>query len=442
MSGKRTALKLKPIPIHQAKIDRTSLMIRDTVAMQVGEARGHRLWADNKTLHTMAALGNQASLGIKGRMGHPGMSDNAFAREVMRASNFRVMGDRLVHDVSFYDWAKKSPAFSQDPVNYIFDRAEQNPESFGESVVIWTDEFWVKADGTELDADLHDRPDDAIYEYPSMRPKEFYYVDFVTDGALTPNGLFSAENDFWRSLFAGTSGDHAEKAFLLLHDFQQQFRISDEDLAHKVPALLNNYKYWKGFQVEKDTSPEVVEAENSDALSAALADADSVLSAVESQSEEKPVATTPLAESLPRSEFEALQAEVTALKNQLSASQEALNKTRQDMAAYVQRMNAAMSLMQKQIAKLAAEPIESNSVPLGGTAMFSQTAPSPAPAFATVAVPASFDAVAATAFAGGSPLPMNLAEIEAMPDPALKAKAIEEFNKRSNPNPFGFAAKN
>jgi hypothetical protein len=50
--------------------------------------------------------------------------------------------------------------------------------------------------------------------------------------------------------------------------------------------------------------------------------------------------------------------------------------------------------------------------------------------------------VAATAFAGGSPLPMNLAEIEAMPDPALKAKAIEEFNKRSNPNPFGFAAKN
>ncbi len=441
MSKNRKALRVGPIPIHTAKLDRDNLLIRDTVAMQVGEARGHGLWADAKTLHMMAALGNAAKFGVKGRMGHPGMSDNAFAKEVMRGQNFRVVADKLVHDVSFYDWAKRSPAFSQDPVNYIFDRAEQSPESFGESVVVWIEEFWVRPDGSEVNADLEERPDDALYEFPSMRPKEFYYVDFVTDGALTPNGLFSAEGDFWRELFAGTSSEHAEKAFQLLSDFQQQFKLSDDDLALKVPALLNKYTYWKGFQVkaEDNKTPAVVEpvGEGQDALSAALAEADSLFATVQeapagNQAEAAPVS----GDFVPRAEFDAAQQE-------LAQSREELRQFKANMADYVSRMNSAFKVLSDKVTALSSEPVESNVVPVRGNSHSLSHAPAPVPdgMFGNVVMPKGVSELAANVINSAKPLPMSLAEIEAIADPVAKKKAIDSYNKQMEPNPFGFTSK-
>lgn len=429
--SQRKALRVAPIPISQAKIDRQAMLIRDTVAMQIGEARGHGMWADAKTLHMMAALGNSASFGIKGRMGHPGMSDNAFAKEVMRAKNFRVVGDKLLHDVSFYEFAKKSPAYSQDPVNYIFDRAEQNPESFGESVVVWVEEYWVRADGSEV-LGTAERPEDAIYEFPSMRPKEFYYVDFVTDGALTPNGLFSAEGDFWRELFQGTSSEHTEKAFLLLSDVQTQFHLSDEDLALKVPALLNQYAYWKGFQVDnQDEKAPVGAAANP--LDTALAEANSIFAELETKPETTAPVPAPVGDMVSRAEFEASQAALAQAQSDLASLQDAHQKLQLSMGTYVGRMNEAFKLLSQKVAALASEPIESSSVPRIGT--LSANAPVPNAAFMTAPMPTAFDQKAQEAVATGQA--MDLVAIAKIEDPVARKQAIDRFNKQSG-DAFGF----
>lgn len=434
---KREALRVGPIPISKANIDRKNLLIRDTVAMQIGEARGHGMWADAKTLSMMAELGNKQTQGIKGHMGHPGMSDNAFAREVMRAKNFRVVGDKLIHDTHFYSWAKKSPAFSEDPVNYIFDRAEENPESFGESVVVWTECFWVKADGSELNAGQNERPDDALYEFPSMRPKEFYYVDFVTDGALTPNGLFSteAEADFWRGLFADTSSEYAEQAFALLYQFQMRFGLSDKDLALKVPELIGRYNYWKGFKVEPEEKTIPQDSTEPDAFADALADAKSVF-AIPAEAAPAPDAT-PIVDTVPRSELDAVKAELAEVKKQAKLTDDLLSRTRQDMAQYIQNMNAALGFLQKQVAKLSAEPVETKSVPMSGNAMFATQAPVPSQMFSElVPSPKPFAERAQAALANGEPL--DLKAIAAIEDPVEQEAAIKRFNESQNLNPFGY----
>lgn len=429
---KRTALRVGPIPMHKAKIDRQNLTIQDAVAMQVGEARGHDLWADLKTLQMVATLGNQASLGIKGRMGHPGMSDNAFAQEIMRANNFQVVGDSLRHDIKFYEWAQRSPKFTQDPVKYILDRAEDNPESFGESVVVWIDGFWVKADGTELNAALHDKPEDALYEFPSMRPKEFYYVDFVTDGALTPNGLFSSEDDFWRGLFVdGNSSEYSERAFALLNEFQSQYRLDDETLALKIPQLLNKYRYWKGFQMqEENKAPEVVE-ENE--LSAAFAEGENLLAEFEASQ----VVESQVESSQESSRILELEADLAQLKQALGDTREELGKMQEGMASYVKRMNEAFAIVQKKLAALASEPVETKQVGVGSS--FNKVLSSPVPSANFFnQKPQSFDARKQNALAEGTPTDfMSIAMIE---DPVERNKAIEAFNAQANA--FGFKSAN
>lgn len=282
------------------QVDRENLRINGTVAALAHvEALGHDLWSDTKTIEILAALGNKAYGGIRMRFGHPGISDNAMGRKVGRAFNFRVEENKLLHDVRLFAPAEDSPVLNK-PVSYIMEMAEQHPEEIAESVVILIDAMWTLDDGRELNADDDSAwPDDVITDgsgrpvnattpYPVIRPLTFYYTDFVSEGALTHDGLFSANP---RDFFVGTS-QHAAQIFEVMDDLQATYGLTEEDMRRKADALFNTYKTWRMGEMsmsekdEKVTPSETTEAktENHD-LSALLAESAEVAESVEKKPE-------------------------------------------------------------------------------------------------------------------------------------------------------------
>lgn len=248
----RTAPAAAPAPL---RIDRDNRMIYGVTAMLANaEALGHGIMTDMKTLQMMVALADakqyqRGQLGkIYGHWGHIGMSENATGKKIFEASNFRIEGDRLIHDLKILDSARLSPVFSRDPAQYIFEIAENNPVEMGESVVILTDFVWTTPDGLEHpatddwgDPDMDTRPDDALTELPLMRPVEFYHVDMVNEGALTYDGMFSRALD--------TSGAGvARDLFALADSLRNRYGIPAQDVPTYIHAFANNYLLGKGYK--------------------------------------------------------------------------------------------------------------------------------------------------------------------------------------------------
>jgi hypothetical protein len=82
-----------------------------------------------------------------------------------------------------------------DMYNYLLDMAEKEPDMFGMSVVTCGNWLYQYDD----EGNMYSEEDEDWYDkYTSTRPlyemfESFLAVDFVEEGALTPNGLFSAE---------------------------------------------------------------------------------------------------------------------------------------------------------------------------------------------------------------------------------------------------------
>ena len=240
------------------RVDRENNTIHGVVAMQGGvEALGHGCMSDRKTLEMMATLASQIPGGVLMRFGHPGASDNAMGHQVARAVNHRVETDStgrdaLVHDAEMITEAAGSPVFARDPIEYLLNMAERQPQNIGESVVILADEVWVQPDGSEEPVWIED-PDSiwgvsenvaaqesSIYDLPVLRPTRYWNVDFVMEGALTHNGLFS-------QLFDGTGHAYADQAFQFVDQWREQFNIPLENVPRKVSQVVGRYLEQRGF---------------------------------------------------------------------------------------------------------------------------------------------------------------------------------------------------
>ena len=242
------------------QIDRVNLMLRNVVAMQAGvEAIGHGCMSDQKTLELMVELANVPNRRpIRGRFGHPGVSENATGKQVMVSGNFRIATDSrgtfLVHDARLLKAARKSPAFGKDPIEYIFTIAETDPAEFAESVIIdayyvWTRRneagevvdvpVWVKNE--DGDWYRNARPDDALTDLPVLRPVTFYYCDFVNEGALTHHGLFSMGSAGPGNVFAGHSAAYARELFDLVDRWRAAYQVPLEALPAKVDVMMQKY---------------------------------------------------------------------------------------------------------------------------------------------------------------------------------------------------------
>lgn len=378
------------------RIDRDNLRVYGSVAALANvEALGHGLWSDQKTILTLAALGNQSRYGIRMRFGHPGMSENAMGKKVGRAFNFRVEGDKLLHDIRLFAAADESPVLNK-PVSYILDMAEQHPEEIAESVVIQIQAMWTLDDGRELDADEPDSfPDDVITEngrpvnattpFPVIRPMTFYYTDFVAEGALTHDGLFSMGAD---ELFVGTSR-HAAQMFEVMEDLQATYGLTTEEMRRKADALFNMYETWHrgDFIMSKDTivasDAKKVEANpvaKPASLETLIADSAALAEQVNGEhTEPQPQYVT----------LEAHQAVVTQL-NTVTEAFNALDERFNQLVEVFSNQQSILSKLTQQQVRLTGEPIVTAQVPAHANHShgFGQSV-QPVPDLSTMRVPPS-----------------------------------------------------
>lgn len=239
------------------RVDRQNLMIYDAVAMTANtEALGHNIMTDLKSLQLFAALANQhrGGLGVQGRFGHPGASENSAGRKVMVTKNFRVVGDKLLHDIRLLKPNTSNPSFGGADVNkYLLDMAEQEPQEIAESAVVDVDLVWRLAGGEEVPYEGEslsaqtiesNRPLDATSRLPLMRPTTVYYLDIVNEGALTHAGLFS--NDVARQMFANTSNAFAQQLFDLVDEWRTEYNVPLAALPAKVEMMVSRYMRARG----------------------------------------------------------------------------------------------------------------------------------------------------------------------------------------------------
>ena len=255
-------------PVQKPQIDHTNARIYGVVAAMNVEATGHGACCDHKALELLAGLGNSHAKGVPGRFGHPGISENATGRKVQMATNWRVVRKAavidgrqqefsyLLHDAELIAAARTSPAFAQDPVEYILQIAESHPEQFAESMVLRAMLVWTTADGQEIpvyetdgtdDGEVrrNERPDNALTAVPVLRPFELIAVDFVNEGALTHTGLFpmSEGHQSGVNIFTQQAGAsfYVQQLFETVDELRQRFQIPLEVLPQKVERLLRLY---------------------------------------------------------------------------------------------------------------------------------------------------------------------------------------------------------
>lgn len=235
--------------IRNINVDRQNLIVRNAVVMTANvEAIGHGLMADSTTLAQTAALGNARTNGTQGRLGHPGASDNAAGRQLFTARNFRTAGDRLLADLHMFEPARRSPAFGNDPIEWMLDMAEQHPDQLALSVIIKAAPVWVLDTGEEISAGVDgwiddSKPDNATTDLPVMRVESLWAVDLVNEGALTHEGMFSPNEAAY----------YAEAAFDFVDEWRRQFNIPLADVPGKVEQVLARYLNARGYDPRKDT---------------------------------------------------------------------------------------------------------------------------------------------------------------------------------------------
>ncbi|MCP4639435.1 MAG: hypothetical protein GY851_03330 [bacterium] len=174
-------------------VDREKQVIYGYAVCTRGEALGHDFWCDGDFLKQIVKMGNRKKLGIKGRYTHPGLSGDGLGKHLGRSKNFRLDGDVVRADLHMAASASETP--DGDLAGYAMTRAEEDPESFGASIVFRHDcgeeeRFATKHKGEEgrFESPDEDNASNLIH----ARMAEFNASDLVGDPAANPGGFFSA----------------------------------------------------------------------------------------------------------------------------------------------------------------------------------------------------------------------------------------------------------
>ena len=170
--------------LDESQVDREAGTMMGVSLISVGPALGHGLFVDGKSLETIEDELDDAKL--PAYITHRGaLFEDRLTREVGMFQNFRIEDDRLLGDFQAFD------SFREDDsrkFNRLFEMAEKMPERFGLSIVFSATSAWATPDG---DIQIDEKPEDALFEFPSIRVEEVSSADFVDSPAANQRGLFS-----------------------------------------------------------------------------------------------------------------------------------------------------------------------------------------------------------------------------------------------------------
>ena len=180
-------------PVNRTGGDYGAGLIRGYAVITRGEALGHGLWIDNQFLSDVAEQIN-TSEGHKSRFTHPGLSGDGLAKFLGRTKNATIDGDTVRADLHLSKSSHRTP--DGDLAGYLLDRAEEDPASFGASIVYEPDfdeedAFVLTHGGT----DSYVSPDPLnVGNLPHARLSGLRAVDTVDDPAANPNGFFHRQD--------------------------------------------------------------------------------------------------------------------------------------------------------------------------------------------------------------------------------------------------------
>lgn len=171
------------------KVDRDARMIKGFQVMRKGSAKGHGFEIDDTTLAQLLEAGQRLKTGARGHLGHGSfLGPDSLMTYLGRARNFRRDGDVVRADFQFSPAADNMPG-CPGGATAILDLAEDDPESFGASVV-------VRGSIEEED------------EGRKLRIGSLSAVDWVGEPAAT-TGVFS-EDSFAKRFYKWLVGQGAE----------------------------------------------------------------------------------------------------------------------------------------------------------------------------------------------------------------------------------------
>lgn len=197
-----TALRSAPL-----RVDREARVINGYAVITRGEALGHGMWIDKEMLSAVVAAGNAKANGIKSRFTHPGLCADGMGKYLGRSKNFRLDGDTVRADLHIAPVSDASPDGRLG--SYVLDLAEEDPESFGASIVFARDadaeDKFIESAGGKVVYDewcgriIQDfkSPDPLNTEnLPHARLSVMTASDVVDEPAANPNGFFSSGDEF------------------------------------------------------------------------------------------------------------------------------------------------------------------------------------------------------------------------------------------------------
>ena len=172
------------------QIDAEKGVLRDVSLMTEGEALGHGVWCDTKTLQSVFALAQKSP--VKAYLTHGDFfQPDRLGDEVGLFSGLYIEGNQLkAKQFSFFKSFKDG---ENKKYNALMELASADASMFGVSLSFSGKLAWVLEDGSDVATDGDDEmPMNAVRDMPSVRVTRVYSADFVSDPAANPNGLFDA----------------------------------------------------------------------------------------------------------------------------------------------------------------------------------------------------------------------------------------------------------
>ena len=196
-----------------------------------------RAWEnDDKTLESVAKLGNKAKQGVKARFGHPNMSASALGTYLGRFKNFVRDGDVVRADLYLDKTAYETP--NGNLADYVLSLAESSPDMFGTSIVFFA-EFEIR-----MNKDVTREKDEAGEPLPELlRVTRLFANDVVDDPAMN------------EGFFAGIDGSEFFNADVLQSAGATEVLdnyIPDRQAAENIRAFVDRYISNRFVKEEKE----------------------------------------------------------------------------------------------------------------------------------------------------------------------------------------------
>lgn len=313
------------------KVDRASGVLRDVVIIEAGEARGHRMMISERSVEAANELLRDVSL--PAYITHAGAYGDRLLNEIGVFSDFYRDGDRI-RAARF----EILPSFREaEPEQFarLFDLAERLPQTFGISIVFEGAMFWETEDGVEEFTGYRERPEDALFGFPTITPTRIDSADFVDTPAATSSLFSESKRDkpFQGKDMDENTNDQTETLTTLAESASAELERRKAEEAggspepEAAPAKPKKAAKKKKLEAAIATAPESVDEKKADLSAEDLAAIDAIDAAIDAEFEPTSEAELRIAErdvliGQQQEQIEELQSQIETLKKVFSGTDE------------------------------------------------------------------------------------------------------------------------